>query len=374
MAEVVDSMTSGWITTGPKVARFEGLFRDYLGVSEAVAVSSATAAWHLVVKALGIGRGDEVIVPAITWPSMANIVELAGARAVFADVNPNTLQIDEADLRRCMTDRTRAVIPVHFAGAACDIDAIQSVIGDRPIALVEDAAHALGGDYRGRRIGSEGRITLFSFHATKNVTTGEGGLIACNDAALAARLRLLRFHGITRDTWARSSGKVGTADFELIEPGYKYNMLDLQAAIGLHQFPKLERFNARRADLAARYDQSLVKLPGVRPLAPVHYPSQHAHHLYVVRLDTQALGMSRDEFVTALAQQNIGTGLHFPAIHLKQYYRQRYGYTASDCPNAVALGESIVSLPLYPSLMDTDVDDVVNAISRIVRQSALSPT
>ena len=372
ISEVVDSMTSGWITTGPKVARFEGLFREYLGVSEAIAVSSATAGWHLVVKALGIGPGDEVIVPAITWPSMANIVELSGARAVFADVHPDTLQIDAEDLRRCLTERTRAVIPVHFAGAACDIDAIEAAIGDRPIKLVEDAAHALGTDYRGRRVGSEGRITLFSFHATKNVTTGEGGMIACNDAALAARLRLLRFHGITRDTWARSSGKGGTADFELLEPGYKYNMLDLQAAMGLHQLPKLERFNARRAELAARYDHLLAHLPFVRPLAPVPYPSRHAHHLYVVWLDTQGLGLSRDEFVTALAQHNIGTGLHFPAIHLKQYYRERYGYTAADCPNAVLLGDSILSLPLYPNLSDTGVDGVVNAISTVVLRTVSS--
>ncbi len=363
--EVVDSLMSGWITTGPKVVRFEAMLRDYLGVSEAIAVSSATAAWHLVVRALGIGPGDEVIVPAITWPSVANIVELAGARTVFADVDPETLQIDVSDVGRRITPNTRAIIPVHFAGAPFDVDAIVALIGERPITLVEDAAHALGTDYRGRRVGSDGRISLFSFHAIKNVTTGEGGLIACNDAALAKRLRLLRFHGITRDTWARTTGG-STADFEILEPGYKYNMLDLQAALGLHQLPKLKRFNQRRAELAARYDQRLRGVAGVRPLGAVPYSHSHAHHLYVVQLDTDHLGLSRDAIVTALANLQIGTGLHFPAVHLKQYYRERYGYTRADCPNAVAVGERILSLPLYPTLTDDDVDEVVCAISSVI--------
>lgn len=365
--EVVDSLQSGWITTGPKVVRFEALFRDYLGVPEAVAVSSATAAWHLVVHALGIGPGDEVIVPAITWPSVANIVELAGARAVFADVHPDTLQIDPEDVGRCITPHTRAIVPVHFAGAPCDLDAIQSRIGSRAIALVEDAAHALGTEYRGRKIGGPGNITLFSFHAIKNMTTGEGGMIACNDSALAQRLRLLRFHGITRDTWARTTGGT-TADFELIEPGYKYNMLDLQAAIGLHQLPKLERFNRRRAELAARYDRLLRTVPGVTPLAMVQYPFKHAHHLYVVRLNAEILGLSRDNFVTALARHNIGTGLHFPATHLKKYYRERYGYTRANCPVASEAGDCIVSLPLYPGLSDADVDRVVRAVCAVIGQ------
>ncbi|OYU75755.1 MAG: hypothetical protein CFE32_13070 [Alphaproteobacteria bacterium PA3] len=377
IAEVVDSMRSGWITTGPKVARFEAMFREHLGVSEAIAVSSATAAWHLVVKALGIGPGDEVILPAITWPSMANIVELAGARAVFADVHPDTLQVDASDVARRINEHTRAVVPVHFAGAPCNVDALLSVIGARPIALIEDAAHALGTRYSGRdagqRVGSSGRLALFSFHAIKNVTTGEGGLIACNDAGLAKRLRLLRFHGITRDTWARTQGG-GTADFEILEPGYKYNMLDIQAAMGLHQLPKLARFNARRAALAARYDTLLAGLPWVQPLASAGLPEYHAHHLYVVRLNLAALGLGaaqgRDQFAQALARYHIGTGLHFPAVHLKQYYRERYGYSRADCPHAVALGESIVSLPLYPAMADEDVDDVVSAMVQVAQEVA----
>lgn len=372
IAEVVSSLTSGWITTGPKVAQLEALFREHLGVTEAIAVSSATAAWHMVVSALGIGPGDEIIVPAMTWPSMANIVELAGAKAVFADVHPDTLQICAEDVASRITERTRAVVPVHFAGAPCDIDALLGAIGSRPIHLIEDAAHALGTRYAGREggraVGGAGRITLFSFHAIKNITTGEGGLIACNDAALAKRLRLLRFHGITRDTWARANGG-GTADFDILEPGYKYNMLDIQAALGLHQLPKLGRFNSRRVELAARYDTLLAHLPWVKFLPPVTLPACHAHHLYVVRLDLAALGLAseqgRDQFAQALAQYNIGTGLHFPAIHLKQYYRQRYGYSRADCPNAVALGESILSLPLYPAMSDQDVEDVVRAMIQV---------
>jgi UDP-4-amino-4-deoxy-L-arabinose-oxoglutarate aminotransferase len=366
--EVVDSLTSGWITSGPKVVRFEAMFREHLGVPEAIAVGSATAGWQLVVAALGIGPGDEVIVPAITWPSMANIVELAGACAVFADVRSDTLQIDSADVARRISPRTRAIVPVHFAGAACDLDALRAVIADRPIALVEDAAHALGTAYRGRPIGSDSSIAIFSFHAIKNITTGEGGMIVCRDPALARRLRLLRAHGITRDTWDRYRAG-GSPDFEIEEPGYKCNMLDLQAALGLRQLPKLARFNARRAELAARYDRLLAAVPEVRPLAPVDYPARHAHHLYVVRLDAARLAVSRDEFLVALARENIGTGLHFPAVHLKRYYRDRYGYTAADLPNAAALGASIFSLPLYPALSDQDVDDVVRALARVIAAS-----
>lgn len=363
--EVVDSLTSGWITTGPKVKRFEAMFRELVGAPEAIAVGSATAGWQLVVAALGIGPGDEVIVPALSWPSVANIVELAGARTVFADVRSDTLQVDPADVARRITPRTRAIVPVHFAGAACDLDALRAVIGDRSIALVEDAAHALGTEYRGRLVGSDSAIALYSFHAIKNVTTGEGGMIACRDPALARRLRLLRFHGITRDTWERYAAG-GTPDFEIEAPGYKCNMLDLQAALGLHQLRKLGRFNGRRAELAAQYDALLAAIPEVRPLAPVDYPARHAHHLYVVRLDTAQLGISRDEFLAALTRENIGTGLHFPAIHLKRYYRERYGYTEADLPNAAALGASIASLPLYPRLSNQDVADVVRAIERVV--------
>ncbi len=363
--EVVDSLTSGWITTGPKVQRFESMFREHLGGPEAIAVGSATAGWQLVAAALGIGPGDEVIVPAISWPSVANIVELAGARTVFADVRSDTLQVDPADVARRVSPRTRAIVPIHFAGAACDLDALRAVIGDRPIALVEDAAHALGTEYKGRLVGSDSSIALYSFHAIKNITTGEGGMIVCRDPALARRLRLLRFHGITRDTWERYRAG-GTPDFEIEAPGYKCNMLDLQAALGLHQLRKLARFNGRRAALAAQYDALLASIPEVRPLAPVDYPARHAHHLYVVRLDTARLGITRDDFLAALTRENIGTGLHFPAIHLKRYYRERHGYTEADLPNAAALGASIFSLPLYPRLSDQDVADVARAIQRVV--------
>jgi len=365
VAEVVDSLRTGWITTGPKVARFEELFRQRLGMAHAIAVNSATAGLHLAVAALDLRPGDEVIVPPITWAATANVVELCGGRTTFADVDPDTLCLDPEDAARRITARTRAVIPVHYAGQPADLAPLRRLAETHGLALIEDAAHALGTAYRGAEIGASGNPVVFSFHPIKNITTGEGGMILCRDEALADRLRRLRFHGVSKDAWKRYH-RGGVPQYDVIEPGYKYNMLDLQAAIGLRQMPKLERFNARRRQLAERYTRLLADLPEIAPLGIVRYPAVHAWHLYVVRLDLSALDIDRNEFMLALQEENIGTGLHFPALHLSQYYRGKYGHTPGQLPHAESAGERILSLPLYPLLSEDDQDDVVEALKRVV--------
>lgn len=363
--EVVDSLRSGWLTTGPKVARFESLFAEWSGGREAVAVNSATAGLHVAVAALDLDPEDEVITTPITWPATVNNIELCGARTVFADVDRETLQIDPQEVEKRISPRTKAVIPVHFAGAPCDLDPLRQLTRKYGIHLIEDAAHAVGTRYKGRLVGSDSEVAVFSFHPIKNMTTGEGGMILCGDTAMAARMRRLRFHGISRDVWKRYS-KGGSPQFEVDEPGFKYNMLDLQAAIGLHQFARLEEFNRRRAELSTRYDELFATIPEVRPLGRAPYPHHHAWHLYVVRLDLGAVSLTRDEFLQELQQEQIGTGFHFPAVHLQRFYRRKYGFAEGDYPNAEWNSERLFSIPLYPLLEEQDQLDVVEAIKRIV--------
>jgi dTDP-4-amino-4,6-dideoxygalactose transaminase len=284
---------------------------------------------------------------------------------VFADVDGETLCLDPEDTARRITPRTRAIMPVHYAGQPADLDALRALAGKHGLKIVEDAAHALGTFYRGVEIGASGDAVVFSFHPIKNITTGEGGMVMCRDSAVADRMRLLRFHGVSKDAWKRYA-RGGSPEYDVIEPGFKYNMLDLQAAIGIHQLPKLERFNTRRKVLAERYARLLKDVPEVRPLGFVRYPAVHAWHLYVVRLDLKAVTLDRNEFMLALQQENIGTGLHFPAVHLSRFYREKYGYKRGDLPNAEKAGESILSLPLYPLLSEEDQDDVVSALKRVI--------
>ena len=365
VAEVMDSLRSGWITTGPKVTQFEEMFCERLGVERAIAVNSATAGLHLAVATLNLNPGDEVIVPPLTWASTANVVELCGGRVVFADVDPGTLCLDPEDVAQRVTERTRAIIPVHYAGQPVDLDAFRSLAEEKDLALIEDAAHALGASYREVEIGASGDVVVFSFHPIKNITTGEGGMIICRDGALADRLRLLRFHGVSKDAWRRYH-RGGAPQYDVIEPGWKYNMLDIQAALGLHQLEKLERFNARRRELAGRYARLLENVPEITPLGRVRYPAVHAWHLYVVRLDLSSVELDRNEFMLALQEENIGTGLHFPALHLSKYYREKYGYKPGQLPHAEKASECIFSLPLYPLLREQDQDDVVNTLKRVI--------
>ncbi|HXA37969.1 MAG TPA: aminotransferase class I/II-fold pyridoxal phosphate-dependent enzyme [Phenylobacterium sp.] len=371
IAEVTACLRSGWLASGPRVAQFEQMFRERLAAPHAIAVSSATAGLHLALHALGVGRGDEVIVPSLTWVSTANVVELLGARAVLADVDPDTLQLDPAEVRRRLSPRTKAVIPVHFAGAPVDLEGVRQAVRGRPVAIVEDAAHALGAAFAGHEIGSDSAVAVFSFHPTKNITTGEGGMVICADDALAARIRLLRFHGVAKDAWTRH-GRGAAPSYEVVEPGYKYNMMDIQAALGLRQLPKLDRFNAERRRLAGRYDELLAGVAQVAAIGRPTYPCEHAWHLYVVRLDLAALRVDRDEVIAALARENIGVGLHFAALHQQAHYRRRRG-DGPPLPNATAAAAEILSLPLYPGLADQDQRDVVQALIRVLDANRIDP-
>ncbi|NIA08729.1 MAG: aminotransferase class I/II-fold pyridoxal phosphate-dependent enzyme [Nitrospiraceae bacterium] len=365
--EVVDSLRSGWLTTGPKVARFEEKFSQWSGGQEAIAVNSATAGLHVALVTLDLKPGDEVITSPITWPSTVNNIEICGARPVFADVDRETMEIDPADVERHLSPRTKVIIPVHLAGAPCDLDPIKEICRTRNLRLIEDAAHAVGTRYKGQLIGSDSELAVFSFHPIKNMTTGEGGMILCNNIERANRMRRLCFHGISRDAWKRYS-KGGVPQYEVREPGFKYNMLDLEAAIGLHQFEQLEKFNGRRADLARNYDHLLADIPEIRPLGIPSYPHKHAWHLYIVRLEIEALTIDRDRFLLALRDENIGTGLHFPAVHLQRFYREKYGYRPGVLPNAEWNSERLFSLPLYPLLEEKDQEDVAEALRKIIEK------
>jgi UDP-4-amino-4-deoxy-L-arabinose-oxoglutarate aminotransferase len=365
IAAVVETLRSGWITTGPRAAEFERLFAERCGAAHALAFTSATAAMHVLLEALGIGPGDEVIVPSMTWATSANVPALLGARPVFADVLPDTLQIDPGDVRRRVTPRTKAIVPVHFAGAPADLDALREIAGRAGVPLLEDAAHALGTSYRGRPVGHGESTAFFSFHPIKNITTAEGGMITTHDDRVAARARLLRFHGVSKMAWERY-GRGGSPRYEVVEPGWKYNFPDVLAAIGVVQLRRLDAMNAARVALAARYDALLADVEAVRPLGKVPYPHVHSGHLYVVRLDPARAGMDRDAFVAALHDAGVGTALHFTPVHLHGWYREKFGCREGDLPVTEEAGERILSLPLHPGLTHADQDRVAGAIRAVL--------
>ncbi len=366
--EVTDSLKSGWITTGPKTARFEEEFRRYHGGDqEAIAVNSATAGLHLCLLSVDLKPGDEVITTSITWPSTVNNIVICGGQPVFADINKDTLQIDPEEVEKRITDKTRAIIPVHFAGAPADLDPIRGLCQRYSIALIEDAAHAIGTVYKGKPIGSDSEMAVFSFHPIKNITTGEGGMILCRDKERANRMRRLRFHGISRDAWKRYA-KGGSPQYQVVEPGFKYNMLDLQAAIGLHQLRKVSKFNKRRKHLAKNYLELLADVDAIMPIAQVSYPHDHAWHLFVVRLDIDMMRVDRDEFIACLQDAGIGVGLHFPAVHLQSYYREKFGFGRGELPNSEWNSDRLFSLPLYPLLEEDDQLRVVETLKGLIKR------
>ena len=367
--EVVSCLRSGWVTSGPRVAEFEQAFARNVGAAHAVAVTSATAGLHLSLLALGIGPGDEVVTSPMTWAATGNMILAVGARPVFVDVDPRTLNVDPARVAAAMGPRTRAILPVHFAGQPVDLDALGEIADRHGVPLVEDAAHALGTTYRGRPVGGGSTAAVFSFHPIKAITTGEGGMITTEDAALAERLRLLRFHGIERDAWKRY-GHRANPDYEIVTLGFKYNMTDVQAAIGLAQLARLDEFVEARTRLAARYAEALRDVPGVAMLEPVDYPARHAWHLLVVRVDVERLGIRRDDVMDALVAANIGVGLHFKALHLHRLYRERLGVPPEALPHATRASEEILSLPLFPGMTGDDVRDVASALREVVRRHA----
>lgn len=377
IAEVTDSLRSGWLTTGPKVRRFETDFCEYLGTGHAIAVSSCTAGLHIALTALGVGPGDEVIVPTMTFCSSANVVVHLGARPVLVDVGED-LTVDPRAVEAAITRRTKAILPVHYGGQACDLEAIYALATRHGLAVIEDAAHAVGASYQGLKLGSDelrvsltraGRtvrsVTVFSFYAIKNMTTGEGGLITTADEGLAEQMRLLSLHGMTRDAWKRYTG-TGSWYYEVVAPGYKDNMTDIQASLGIHQLRKLEGFVETRQRYARMYDLAFARVPEIA--SPTIYPDRkHVYHLYTIRLDLERLSVDRAQFIQELRGRNIGTSVHFIPVHLHPFYRERFGYRPGDLPQAEKLYEEIVSLPLYPRMTERDVRDVIQAVCEVVQ-------
>lgn len=365
--EVLDTLRSGWITMGPKTKRFEQAFREFVGCQHAVAVSSCTAGLHLALVAWGIGAGDEVITTPLTFCSTANVVVHQGAVPVLADVLPDTLNIDPEEIEKKITPRTKAIIPVHLGGQPCEMDQINALAEEHNLLVFEDAAHAVGAEYNGQRVGTLSQATVFSFYATKNLTTGEGGMICTGDAGLAEQMEMLRLHGITRDAWKRY-GDQGSWYYEVLLPGYKYNMTDLQAALGLHQLAKQEQFLSLRERYAAMYTEAFDQLPEVSaPYVKPHVRS--AWHLYVIQLELERLTIDRGQFIEALRRENVGTSVHFIPLHLHPYYRQTYGFQRGDFPIAESAYDRVVSLPLYPRMSEEDVGDVIEAVTRVVARN-----
>ena len=366
IAAVAETLRSGWITAGPKVKDFEARFARFTGAAHAVAVNSGTAALHLALEAAGIRSGDEVLVPTLTFAATAEVVVQLGAKPVLVDCAPDTLNIDPAALERAITSRTKAVIPVHFAGHPCEMDAILEIAAAHRLTVVEDAAHALPARWRGKMVGTIGDLTCFSFYATKTITTGEGGMITTQDPAWAERMRIMSLHGISKDAWKRYTAE-GSWRYEIIAPGYKYNMTDIAAALGISQLARCDDFLRARLRCKRRYDDGFAGQAAIQtPVA--HDDVEHAWHLYVIRLDPKQLRIDRDQAVALLKARNIGVAVHFIPLHLHPYYRDTYGYRPDDFPFASAAFERIISLPIYPRLSDADLDDIITAVNDIVRE------
>jgi dTDP-4-amino-4,6-dideoxygalactose transaminase len=370
-SEVLDTLRSGWIGTGPKCARFEREFAEYVGARHAVAVNSCTAGLFLSLLACEVGAGDEVITSPLTFAATANVIIHTGARPVFADIDPTTLNIDPDEVRRLITPRTKAIVPVHFGGLPCAMDELAEIARMRNVPIIEDAAHAVGSRYHGRLIGGLGHVTSFSFYANKNLTTAEGGMITFDNDTLLEPLQVLRLHGLDRDAWKRYSTRRLMLS-EVILPGYKLNLTDLAASIGIHQLAKQERFLKVREHYAALYDDAFAGMKGVRlqprPKGP---DDRHALHLYVLILDPGCFSVGRDAIADALLAEGIGAALHYRALHTHPYYVKTYGYRPQDYPHAAEIGDSVFSLPLSPKMSESDVGDVIRAVHKVLYEYAL---
>lgn len=363
--EVVDSLRSGWITTGPKVKRFEEAFKSYVGAPFAIPLTSATAGLHLTLLALGISEGDEIITTPMTFASTVSMIILCGGTPVLVDIEEGTLNIDVARIREKITSRTRAIIPVHFAGQACDMDPLFALAREFDLTIIEDAAHAAGTEYKGRRIGSLESISIFSFHPNKNITTGEGGMVCTADENLAEEISLMKFHGMSREAWKRFAAS-GTPNYDILLPGFKYNMMDIQAAIGIHQLPKLDGFIDLRRAIAEYYNREFADIVELALPQYAPYDQRHAWHLYTPLVRIEQLTIDRDRFMEELKKHNIGSGLHYKAIHHHAWYQENMPVADSELPNASYASERILSLPLFPKMTMDDARDVVAAVKAVI--------
>ena len=354
-------LASKWISTGNRVREFERAFAEYLGVKHAIAVSSCTAALHLSLVVAGIGNDDEVITTPYTFTATAEAIRYVGAKPVFVDIHPDTLNIDTNKIEQAITPRTKAILPVHIAGVACDMDAIQDICQNHNLVLIDDAAHAIPTEYKGQSIGNIGDLSAFSFYANKNLTTGEGGMITTNSDAFAKPLRTMRLHGIDKDAWARQSQR-DIWRYDITTEGYKYNMTDIQAAMGLCQLMKLNKQHERRRNFAQIYQTELANFPQISTPAIPDNPREHSWHLYIIQLQNG----KRDEFVASLSEANVECSVHYIPLHLFEFYQEKYGYRVGDFPCTETAYERVVSLPLHPGLTDGDIHTVVAAIGKIL--------
>ncbi len=361
---VSDVLRSGWLTMGAKTFEFERLFADYVGAKYAIAVSSCTAALHLSLEAIGVQAGDEVLLPTTTFTATAEVVTYLGARPVFVDIDPRTMNMNPADAAQRITPRTRAIIPVHFAGQPCDMSALKKLADGHKLHIVEDAAHALPSVYQDRYVGTLSELTAFSFYATKTLTTGEGGMITTNDDTYAKRIQMMRLHGISRDAWNRY-GSGGSWYYEVHEAGYKYNLTDLQSAIGVVQLAKCAEMNHARQRIAERYNNAFATLSALE-IPEVLPDRQSSWHLYVLRLHLENLRIDRNQFINELEQRGVTASVHFIPLHLQPYYQKQFGYKAGDFPQAEHEYARCLSLPIYPGMSDEEIDYVIQAVSDVI--------
>ena len=362
--EVIDSMQSGWIGTGPKAHKFEEMFKDYKEIGHGMALNSCTAALHLSMLAIGLKDGDEVIVPSMTFTSTASSVIHAGGIPVFADCEKETMNINPEDIEKKITSKTKAIIPVHFAGRPCNMDAILAIAKKHNLKIIEDCAHAIEAEYHGKKAGTFGDLGCFSFYVTKNIITGEGGIAITDNNEYANKIRILGLHGMGKDAWKRFSDS-DYKHYQIIYPGYKYNMMDLQAAIGIHQLPRIDKYWKRREEIWTRYNEAFKKMPVFVPVS-VETNTRHAYHLYNLLLDIDRIKITRDEFLNEMTKRNIGIGVHYIALHLHPYYQDAFSYKPGDFPNAEWISDRTVSLPLSAKLTDKDVQDVIEAVREIL--------
>lgn len=362
--EVVETLRSGWIGTGPKVNQFEEDFKKYIGTKHAVAVSSCTAGIHLSVVALDIKPGDEAIVPTMTFAATANAVIHAGAKPVFVDVDRYKMTIEVEDVRKKITSKTKAIIPVHFAGRACEVLKLQQIAKDYELKIIHDTAHAIETEFNGQKIGSFDDMASYSFYVTKNVVTAEGGMVTTNDDEIAAKLKIYALHGMSKDAWKRFSDD-GYKHYQVLFPGFKYNMTDIQAALGIMQLKKVEKYSERRKQIWDFYKEALKSLPLFLPPEPEEN-TRHAYHLFTIMLDIEKTKISRDQLINKLHELNIGTGVHYIALHQHPYYKDTFGYKEGDFPNAEFISERTLSIPFSAKLTDEDVLDVINALKTIL--------
>lgn len=361
--EVLDALNSGWITTGPKTKKFEEEFAKYIGCKHAIALNSCTAGLHLSLIALDIKDGDEVLVPAITFAATANVVEHVGARPVFVDINPDTLNIDVNKIEKQITSKTKAIIPVHIGGQACEMDKINEIAKKYNLEVIEDAAHATESWYKDKKIGNLSKLTNFSFYATKNITTAEGGMITTNDDELADKIRILSLHGMSKGAWKRYSSE-GYKHYDIIYPGYKYNMTDIQAALGLCQLKKIDNFQKIRIEYKAYYNELLKDVEEIEFVKEIP-EIVNANHLYTIKLNLPN-NVTRDQFMNMMIQENIGVSVHFLALHQFSYYKNKYNLKPEDFPEATKMSNSILSLPFYPKMSKDDIVYVTSKIKELI--------